>query len=802
MAQQRSPDRRLVYLHCSSIFSGANAQVRKAKKITQLLQKHKGAIKILTKEFSLPAVAAVAKELLEDGIFESLPRAKLRYPELFQPSETQEAERAASEVEVIRIEAEAIQDVVLTSDNEGGDESPNFEQGEPKTKPDGVSDDEAKAGDNIQTNAVGQWQPTHDIQRTPRAHKILVLVQSLLEECCLDFGNTWVPNLMEARKWKEAESIELTQWIKRFSKHAKSLPLSAFDRVPGKSITEVLFGTSNLRHSAVHRLPTSAAGILNMLSAAIDFAEALKDSKRAERVFKIRTQLEASVQEVVQHQNLLECKLTAQFEDIARRRAELDELERSSIEEMLETDEKQRTEVGSAFEGFLGFQQISNSCACSHTANFDVTKTVFKAEENSSSSSWRAHEAEPSASINEALANDQSPPSEEEPAQAESPDDYARPRSHDDFCGSLEERAKISELDSPGFSSKEREKKGKKAATYGWAIPVPEEAPSLVDEASASADASPAPIHDTHKIDRGWHPYKAPTFFAIGGVAAEPYSAPDATVPAEEPCFPAEEPCVIAEEPCFDVPVEVNPRDEPCIIAPEEEPLPEDVSLGEGASCEEDLMGTENAALVATLKIPEVEPISESIDKAEEDTVTEHHKAAHDSDEPCEPPPQPDIASINGTPAENIELLVHRPRRRVWARRDTCASSSPPPTLPSPTIISVLEDAAPEPPTSDSHTITLKIVNGSKVFRTIISVQDCTRTAILKEARAYCVRRAESNQTFGKSLPKKWELALVSLKMYGYNTDLSTYKEENLSSLVRTVEKTGIPRFTLHISEV
>ncbi|KAL8975308.1 MAG: hypothetical protein Q9197_000476 [Variospora fuerteventurae] len=158
MAQQRSPDRRLVYLHCSSIFSGANAQIRRPKKITQLLQKHKGAIKILTKEFSLPAVAAVAKELLEEGIFESLPRAKLRYPELFQPSETQEAERAASEVEVIRIEAKAIQDVVLTSDNEGGYESPNLEQGEPKTKPDGASDDEATTGDNIQTHTVGQWQ--------------------------------------------------------------------------------------------------------------------------------------------------------------------------------------------------------------------------------------------------------------------------------------------------------------------------------------------------------------------------------------------------------------------------------------------------------------------------------------------------------------------------------------------------------------------------------------------------------------------------------------------------------------------
>ena len=98
-----------------------------------------------------------------------------------------------------------------------------------------------------------------------------------------------------------------------------------------------------------------------MLSAAITFAEALDDSRRAEKVADIKAQLEASIEEIVQHQNLLQRKLTDQLEDIARRRSELDELENSSIEEMLAMDKKQRTEVGSTFEGFLlGSQQVSN----------------------------------------------------------------------------------------------------------------------------------------------------------------------------------------------------------------------------------------------------------------------------------------------------------------------------------------------------------------------------------------------------------------------------------------------------------
>ena len=157
MAQQRSPDRRLVYLYCSSIFSGANAQVRRVKKISQLLENHKASIKILRKEFALPAIAAVARELLEEQIFESLPRAKLCFPELFQESETQEAERAASEAEVVRVEAEAAKDIVLTYDGEGGDECLDFEQNEEQVEPEETTEIKAEAGENVQIDSGRLW---------------------------------------------------------------------------------------------------------------------------------------------------------------------------------------------------------------------------------------------------------------------------------------------------------------------------------------------------------------------------------------------------------------------------------------------------------------------------------------------------------------------------------------------------------------------------------------------------------------------------------------------------------------------
>jgi hypothetical protein len=116
------PDQRLVYLHCSSIFKGANAQIRRQKKILQVLEQQKSSIKTLTKEFKVGAIAVVAKVLLDQEIFESKSRAKLHFPELFQPSETQEVEREASEAEVARIEAEAVQETVVTSDEEWDEE--------------------------------------------------------------------------------------------------------------------------------------------------------------------------------------------------------------------------------------------------------------------------------------------------------------------------------------------------------------------------------------------------------------------------------------------------------------------------------------------------------------------------------------------------------------------------------------------------------------------------------------------------------------------------------------------------------
>ena len=104
------PDERLIYLALKNTFKGADAQVRKPKKIRELIQKQQQSrdVRDLVQAHNLDNVCNVAKVLLDQQIFESTLKAKIRFPEVFEVSPAQSAERSASEEEAARTEADAI----------------------------------------------------------------------------------------------------------------------------------------------------------------------------------------------------------------------------------------------------------------------------------------------------------------------------------------------------------------------------------------------------------------------------------------------------------------------------------------------------------------------------------------------------------------------------------------------------------------------------------------------------------------------------------------------------------------------
>jgi hypothetical protein len=107
------PDERLVYLALKGVLQGQDVHVRQEKKVRKIIQKQQNHadIKHLIQEYSINSLCQTAKALLKDQIFESTLKAKIRFPEVFEVTPNQTAERAMSEHEAAKNEDAVIQSV-------------------------------------------------------------------------------------------------------------------------------------------------------------------------------------------------------------------------------------------------------------------------------------------------------------------------------------------------------------------------------------------------------------------------------------------------------------------------------------------------------------------------------------------------------------------------------------------------------------------------------------------------------------------------------------------------------------------
>lgn len=179
----------------------------------------------------------------------------------------------------------------------------------------------------------------------------------MLETCCFDFGHRWVPDLMKEKRWRELESLELTQWIQWFSTAKNTLPATILRQIEGKSVAEILSAVGVIRHAAVHRIRTSAEEILNMLGAAETFANMLYNESKMKAIQQIKIKLNGRLEEFWRNRTMVRRKLTKGLRDIARRRLELDDLEEEWIEDYRVADEEHRNEAGAAIEAHLNDPQ-------------------------------------------------------------------------------------------------------------------------------------------------------------------------------------------------------------------------------------------------------------------------------------------------------------------------------------------------------------------------------------------------------------------------------------------------------------
>lgn len=121
MSNSNKPDDRVVYLTLKNIFMGSVAEVRKLAAIRKVVrqERNRSDVQSLISAYGFETICASARALLHDKIFESTLRAKMRFPEVFDVSPTQSAEREAEEAEAVRCEANAISQVVQNTQIRG-----------------------------------------------------------------------------------------------------------------------------------------------------------------------------------------------------------------------------------------------------------------------------------------------------------------------------------------------------------------------------------------------------------------------------------------------------------------------------------------------------------------------------------------------------------------------------------------------------------------------------------------------------------------------------------------------------------
>jgi hypothetical protein len=131
MAPMNDADDRVVYLAFNSIFQGQDSQIRKLASIKRLVAKHQNQPQVaqLLEEYSSPVIYEKLQRLLIGQVFESTVKAETEFPELFEVSRAQSAERAISEAEAAAGHAKAVEEAIASADRYGERYDSDYDSG-------------------------------------------------------------------------------------------------------------------------------------------------------------------------------------------------------------------------------------------------------------------------------------------------------------------------------------------------------------------------------------------------------------------------------------------------------------------------------------------------------------------------------------------------------------------------------------------------------------------------------------------------------------------------------------------------
>ncbi|KAF1936814.1 hypothetical protein EJ02DRAFT_301991, partial [Clathrospora elynae] len=135
-------------------------------------------------------------------------------------------------------------------------------------------------------------------------HRILSIIQQLLEESCFNFVKQWLPSVLEKHSWNCAAAGELTEWLYILRRQARDLPNGCISTEGRASLNNIAPAVARLRHTAVHRLHLTSDEFLDQIYSALILAEVLQDVKST-------STLQALYRRVDTHAKKMDCNIEA-----------------------------------------------------------------------------------------------------------------------------------------------------------------------------------------------------------------------------------------------------------------------------------------------------------------------------------------------------------------------------------------------------------------------------------------------------------------------------------------------------------
>ncbi|PLN86450.1 hypothetical protein BDW42DRAFT_190040 [Aspergillus taichungensis] len=357
-------EKQRVFLACRPIFAGFQANLRKLKLIEKRIADHEHLVRPMLPGFNLKRTAVIAKDLLQREVFKLDMKARVEFPELYVSSPAREVQHDAFEDEAARSVAEILDDIASTYER---DEAQDMQEAIPAPmaaaaqQPPPVAD----VGANATVSPATERTLTPEPQATPpypslyplyfpyhAQHSILCAVQKTLEESCFDFAQKWHPSKLEERGWDCAMAVELTKWANLLPKWSSKLPEGSL-QLGDAELLALLSVIRKIRHTAVHRLPTTARGIASFVASATKLVEALGDTPRLAQLEELHADIQEKIRIMDLTKNALEDQLSRDLRAIQLQREELDRQEEMLKLQTVRNDRENKALMGVLVEEYI-----------------------------------------------------------------------------------------------------------------------------------------------------------------------------------------------------------------------------------------------------------------------------------------------------------------------------------------------------------------------------------------------------------------------------------------------------------------